>query len=130
MHACSVAWSCLTLCDPMDYSLHLCPWIFTGKNIGVGCHLLLGIFPTQGSIPSSFGSPALAGKFFITEPLGKKVDTNLGDTEHGHPAETQEPHHVDWTFLHLIKPSHGQSASSSSGHWPPLNSHGPSSVCV
>ena len=30
----------------------LCPWDFTGKNTGVGCHFLLqGIFPTQGSNP-------------------------------------------------------------------------------
>ena len=28
----------------------LCPWSFSGKNTGVGCHFLLqGIFPTQGS---------------------------------------------------------------------------------
>ena len=28
----------------------LCPWDFSGKNTGVGCHFLLqGIFPTQGS---------------------------------------------------------------------------------
>ena len=25
----------------------LCPWDFPGKNTGVGCHLLLPIFPTQ-----------------------------------------------------------------------------------
>ena len=44
-----VAQSCLTLCDPMDYSLlgssvHgiiLCPWNYPGRNIGVGCHFLL-----------------------------------------------------------------------------------------
>ena len=30
----------------------LCPWNFSGKNTGVGCHFLLqGIFPTQGSNP-------------------------------------------------------------------------------
>ena len=46
--------SCLTLCDPMDYSppgssLH---GIFPGKNTRVGCHFLLqGIFPTQGLNP-------------------------------------------------------------------------------
>ena len=40
-----------------------------GKNIGVGCHFLLqGIFPTQGSNPVS---PALAGRFFTTEPPRK-----------------------------------------------------------
>ena len=47
---CSVAQSCLTLCDPMDCSppgssIH---GIFQAKNTGVGCHLLLqGILPTQ-----------------------------------------------------------------------------------
>ena len=37
------AQSCLTLCDPLGlYSGRiLCPWNFSGKNIGVGCHLLL-----------------------------------------------------------------------------------------
>ena len=45
--------SCLTLCDPMDYSL---PGIlsmgFSGKDTGVGCHALLQrIFLTQGSNP-------------------------------------------------------------------------------
>ena len=41
---------CLTICDPMDCSLLLCPWDFPGWNIGVGYHFLLqGIFLTQGS---------------------------------------------------------------------------------
>ena len=44
--------SCLTLCDPVDYSppgssVH--PLSIHGKHTGVGCHALLqGIFPTQG----------------------------------------------------------------------------------
>ena len=46
---CLVAQSCLTLCDPMDSSVHEDS---PGKNTGVGCHALLqGIFPTQGSNP-------------------------------------------------------------------------------
>ena len=51
---CLVAYSCLTLCDPMDYSL---PGSSVhenspGKNTGMGCHAFLqGIFPTQGSNP-------------------------------------------------------------------------------
>ena len=52
---CLVNQSCLNLCDPMDCS----PTGFSvhgdspGKNIGVGCHVLLQrIFPTQGSNPS------------------------------------------------------------------------------
>ena len=41
----------------------LSPWNFPGKNIGVGCHFLdPGIKPK---------SPALAGRFFTTEPPGK-----------------------------------------------------------
>ena len=47
MAGCSVAQSCLTLCDPMDCSL---PGDFPGKNTGVGCPFLSqGIFLTQGS---------------------------------------------------------------------------------
>ena len=39
----------------------------SGKNTGVGCHVLLqGIFPTQGLNPCHLVSPALAGRFFIT----------------------------------------------------------------
>ena len=40
--ASSVAQSCLTLCDPLDcIPPGLCPWNFSGKNTGVGCHFLL-----------------------------------------------------------------------------------------
>ena len=52
---CLVAQSCLTLCDPMDYSppgssVH---GNSPGKNTGVGCHALLqGIFPTRTEIRS------------------------------------------------------------------------------
>ena len=44
-----VAQSCLTLCDPMDYS----PWNSPGQSTGGGSlsKLLQGIFPTQGSNP-------------------------------------------------------------------------------
>ena len=41
-----------SFCDTMDYSHSklLCPWDFSGKSTGVGCHFLLqGIFLTQGS---------------------------------------------------------------------------------
>ena len=44
-----VTQSCLTLCDPMDYSSS---WSSAGKNTGVGSNCLLqGIFPAQGSNP-------------------------------------------------------------------------------
>ena len=42
-----VTQSCLTLCDPMDYTS---PWNSPGQTIGVGSlSLPQGIFPTQGS---------------------------------------------------------------------------------
>ena len=44
--------SCLTLCNPMDGCMLLCPWNSSCKNTGVGYHALLqGIFLTQGSNP-------------------------------------------------------------------------------
>ena len=50
----------------------LCPWNFSGKNTGAGCHFLLqGIFPAQGIEPGSLPSPALAGGSFTTAPPGK-----------------------------------------------------------
>ena len=60
---------CLTLCDPLEYSLSGSsgPCNFAGKNTGVSCYVLLqGIFPTQGSNPSLLHLPALAGMFFTT----------------------------------------------------------------
>ena len=47
---CSVAKSCLTLCNPMDCTLPGSSVLgdSPGKNTGVGCHALLqGIFPNQ-----------------------------------------------------------------------------------
>ena len=59
---CLVARSCLTLCNPMDYSppgssvhgilARILEWVAISFSGGVGCHFLLrGIFPTQGSNP-------------------------------------------------------------------------------
>ena len=51
----SVARSSLTLCQVLYWTVAarlLCPWGFSGKNTGVGCHFLSqGIFLTQGWIP-------------------------------------------------------------------------------
>ena len=84
--------SCLTLCDPMDYSPpgSFCPWDSSGKNTGVGCHSLLqGIFPTPGlnlSFPHcrhlSQGSPP--GKMVTAEHYTKhRVLLSSGDSHKG-----------------------------------------------
>ena len=68
MHAESLQ-LCPTLCDPMNHSppgssVHRDS---PGGNTRAGCHVILwGIFPTQGSKPAYFTSPALAGGFFTT----------------------------------------------------------------
>ena len=75
----SVAKLCLTLRPRrLKPARLLCPWDFLGKNTGVGCHFLLhGIFLTQGSNPC-VASPALAGRFFTTEPPRKTgTDTQI-----------------------------------------------------
>ena len=62
-------------CDPMDCSPAslLCPWNFTGKNTGVGCHFLLqGTFSTQGSNPCLLHWQVDSS----TGPPGKPNNTN------------------------------------------------------
>ena len=61
---CLVAKSCLTLWRPHGlYATRLlCPWDFPGKNNGVGNLPRPEIKPT---------SPAMAVRFFTTEPPGK-----------------------------------------------------------
>ena len=71
---CSVAQSCLALCGPMDCSLpcSFCPWKFSRQKYWSGL-----LFPTPGGLPvpgvepESLVSPALTGRLFTTEPLGK-----------------------------------------------------------
>ena len=50
---CILVQSCPTLCNSTDYSLpgSSVHGDSPGKNTGVGCHALQGIFPTQGSNP-------------------------------------------------------------------------------
>ena len=75
MRACSALSCVLFFADPWPVATSLlCPWDFSGKSTGVGCHFLLqGIFPTQGLNLS----PALAGGFFTTEPCGKPGVYNI-----------------------------------------------------
>ena len=69
---CSVAQLCPTLCDPMDYSL-------PGFSVcGVSRQEYGSVlpFPSPWDLYNSGikpASPALAGRFFITEPLGKLI---------------------------------------------------------
>ena len=68
----------VVLCSVVSYSLQphgqrslagYSPLDFPGKNVGVGCHFLLQeIFATL-----SPATPALAGRFFTTEPAGKPL---------------------------------------------------------
>ena len=73
VHCCFVAKSCLTLCDPMD-------WSPPGSSVhGILQRRILEwvAFPPPGSLlhpgiePVSLASPALAGGFFTTLSPGK-----------------------------------------------------------
>ena len=57
-----INWVCMLSCSVILWTVRLlCPWGFSIKNTGVGCHALLhGVFPTQGLKP---GLP-IAGRFF------------------------------------------------------------------
>ena len=72
----SVAKSCPTLCDPMDYTVHgilqatILEWAAYSSRLG---SLLQGIFPTQGlnlGLPQADSLPA--------EPPGKSKNTGVG----------------------------------------------------
>ena len=61
-----------TLWQPMDRSPPGSSCMgFPRQEYLVGCHLLQGIFPTQGSNLHLFMSPALSGRFFSLAPPGK-----------------------------------------------------------
>ena len=53
-----------------------CPWNSPGKNTGVDSHFFpLGNVPQLAITPASPVAPALAGRFFTTEPPGKSPST-------------------------------------------------------
>ena len=73
---CSVMSDCLRV-RGLEPARLLCPWNFPGKNSGVGCHFLHHRdLPDPGIKPASLESPALAGRFFITEPTGNQLPTH------------------------------------------------------
>ena len=71
---CLVTQLCLTLCNPMDYSLpgSSVHGDSPGKNAGVGCHALLqGIFPTQGLNPGLWHCRQI---LYHLRPRGNSLD--------------------------------------------------------
>ena len=72
MCACSVAQLYLTLCDSMDCNLQ----DFSVHGISQSRILEWVAFPSPGDLPDpgiKQASPALAGRFFTTEPPGKPL---------------------------------------------------------
>ena len=80
---CLVARSCLTLCDPVDCS----PPVFSVHGISQARILERLPLPSPGEIPDpgiKLASPALAGRFFTTEPPGKPFSNKWHGTFFGH----------------------------------------------
>ena len=77
VHACSVTQSCPTLCDSTPWTVALQAPLYMGFSRQ---EYWSGLpFPTPGDLPDpgikpmSLVSPALAGGFFTTVPLGKPL---------------------------------------------------------
>ncbi|CAN0549361.1 unnamed protein product [Rangifer tarandus platyrhynchus] len=81
----------------------LCPSSFPGKNTGLPFSTP-GELPDSGTEPVSLASPALAGGFFTTAPLGKTLvpsnnrqcpawSTPLVCSTHTLPASLEPPNH-------------------------------------
>ena len=96
---CSVAQSCLTLCDLMDYSppASSIRGASPGKTTGVGCHAFLQeIFPTQAGKDTKMksqkpqvwtGNSSLTGPFSLTGIPWLKchMPSRVDVTRKGHP---------------------------------------------
>ena len=88
--------------------LFVTPWTvgdFSGKNTAVGCRFLLqGIFPTQGSDPTSPATPALAGRFFTFVLPGKPSMIPVQEIIHVSQGSSYllavDPEHLDKGNLH------------------------------
>ena len=74
MHANSLQW-CLTLYNPIDYSPQIpLSMGFSRQEYWSGLPFSPpGNLPEPGIEPKCLGSPALAGRFVTTEPLGKPI---------------------------------------------------------
>ena len=99
MHAKSLQ-SCLTLCDPGDYSppgtsVH---GDSPAKNTGVGCHALhQACFPIQGLSPRYLMSSTLAGRFFTTSAAWLRSGSNVLDlilATNGHTSTLKDQGYV------------------------------------
>ena len=60
--------SVIQLCPTLQPTRLLCPWDSPGKILQWAAIFYPGDLPDPGTEPSSLASPALAGRFFTTEP--------------------------------------------------------------
>ena len=73
-----------------------CPWNFSGKNTGVGCHFLLqGIFPTQGPNPRLLRLLHWQADSLPLAPPGKHIWV-------GHHVGKRIRGHSWWTFMQFM----------------------------
>ena len=99
----SVAQSCLTLCDPMDYS----PWSSSGQNRGMG-----SFSPSPADLPNlgiKPGSPALQADYLPTELSGysaKKLNKQGDNTALTYSFPGFEPVHFSWLLFCLVHTCH------------------------
>ena len=81
VHVCSITLSCLTLCDPTDYSPPspklLCPRILQARILECVSSGDPGDLLNLRIKPTSPASPSKVGRFFTTEPSEKNISDGL-----------------------------------------------------
>ena len=90
LHACLL--SCVQLCDPVGYSL-------PGPSVHGVLQAILGLvaisfsrgLPDPGIEPTSPASPAVAGRFFTTEPPGKATVSVCTNSKNGAKPVLRRP---------------------------------------
>ena len=73
-----------------------CPWNFSGRKTGVGCHFLLQrIFPTQRLNPCLLSLLHWQAGFLITVPFGKpQIENKRPHISHSQSQETSPTTHT------------------------------------
>ena len=124
MHSCSVIQSCLTLCEPLDYSL-------PGSSVhGISqARYWSGLsFPTSGDLPNPGIEPnvgVLAGRFFITESFSFTTEFSSVQFSHSVVSDSLRPHESQHARPPCLSPTprvHSDSRPSSQWCHPAISS--------
>ena len=119
MPACSIAQSCLALCQPVDGSPPGSSVHGASQARILECTALPfpGGLPDPGIKPASLVSLALAGRFFTTELPGKPTHTADPGTNQGWESTQTQSRRPVYPACQPVTYTEHQGSERSSGHW-------------